>query len=118
MNADPGLIHQLKGLKDVIFDLDFVTKSNQVAAACNDNSVWVWALENPNNIRAYKFCGHSAPVTGVKFNPAGTLIASCSRDKTVRLWVNNVEGRSSDFKAHTSAVRSVDFRFVFKIHIF
>jgi len=109
MNSDPGLIHQLKGLKDIIFDLDFVTKSNQVAAACNDNSVWVWALENPNNIRAYKFCGHSAPVTGVKFNPAGTLIASCSRDKTVRLWVNNVEGRSSDFKAHTSAVRSVDF---------
>ena len=64
-------------------------------------------------LHSFRFCGHSAPVTGVKFNPAGTLIASCSRDKTVRLWVNNVEGRSSDFKAHTSAVRSVDFRFVF-----
>ena len=63
-------------------------------------------------LKSSRFCGHSGPVTGVKFNPAGTILASCSRDKTVRLWVNNVEGRSADFKAHTSAVRSVDFRYV------
>ena len=53
---DPGLVHQLKGLKDVVLDVDFVSKTNQekVAAACNDNSILVWALDNPNNIRAFK----------------------------------------------------------------
>ena len=54
MNADPELIHQLKGLKDSVFDIDYLSKTEQVAAASNDNSVWVWALENPKNIRAYK----------------------------------------------------------------
>ena len=54
MNADPDLIHQLKGLKDVVLDIDFISKTNQVAAATNDNSIYVWALENPKNIRAYK----------------------------------------------------------------
>ena len=56
MYSDPSLVHQLKGLKDVVMDVDFVSKANQekVAAACNDNSILVWALDNPNNIRAYK----------------------------------------------------------------
>ena len=54
MNPDvPDLVHQLKGLKDVVLDVD-LSETNQVAAASNDNSVFVWALENPKNIRAYK----------------------------------------------------------------
>ncbi len=54
LNADPGLVHKLKGLKDVALDMDFVSKTSQLAIASNDNTVFVWVLENPNNIRAYK----------------------------------------------------------------
>ena len=36
-------------------------------------------------------------------------MASCSRDKTVRLWTPNVKGDVTVFKAHTSSVRSVEF---------
>ena len=56
-----------------------------------------------------RFCGHSDAVTGVTFTPSGNIIASCSRDKMVRLWENSVEGRSTEFKGHTAAVRSVHF---------
>jgi centriolar protein POC1 len=37
------------------------------------------------------------------------LLASASQDRTVRLWVPTYIGRTSDFKAHFSAVRSVHF---------
>lgn len=54
MNADPDLIHQFKGLKGVVLDIDFTSKTNQVAASTTDNSIYVWSLENPKNIRSYK----------------------------------------------------------------
>jgi len=36
-------------------------------------------------------------------------MASCSRDRSIRLWVPNVKGESSEFKAHQNSVRSVEF---------
>jgi WD40 repeat protein len=32
------------------------------------------------------FSGHEAPVCGLAFSPTQALIASCSWDKTVRVW--------------------------------
>jgi len=106
--TDPSLVHQLQGLKDRVHDVTFHPESHQVAAACNDGAVLIWDLQHPN-VRAYKFCGHSEAVTSVCFSTSGDLLASCSRDKLVRLWKNGVEGRSVEFKAHTGAIRSVHF---------
>ena len=36
-------------------------------------------------------------------------MASGSRDRTIRLWVPNMNGDSTEFKAHQAAVRSVEF---------
>lgn len=32
------------------------------------------------------FTGHTGPITGLVFHPTGTLMASCSKDRTVKLW--------------------------------
>lgn len=32
------------------------------------------------------FPGHTGPITGIVFHPTGTLMATCSKDRTVKLW--------------------------------
>jgi centriolar protein POC1 len=45
----------------------------------------------------------------VDFSPNGQLIASASKDETIRLWENNIEGHSQTIRAHSASVRSVSF---------
>ena len=61
------------------------------------------------NSRANKFVGHTGPVYGVSVNPSNSLIASCSRDNTIRIWNNNASARSSILKGHTAPIKSVEF---------
>ena len=39
--------------------------------------------------------GHKEPVLDVQFSPSGQLIASGSRDRTIRLWVPAIKVSSS-----------------------
>ena len=50
------------------------------------------------------------PVLSVAITPTGGIIATGSKDRTVRLWAPNIsKGRSSVIKAHTGGVRCVSF---------
>ena len=58
-----------------------------------------------------RYTGHSGPILDVQFSRTGSLIASSARDSTVRLWVPDLKGDSTELKAAAgqAAVRSVQF---------
>ena len=56
-----------------------------------------------------RFTGHTAEVNDVTFSPSGALMASCSKDGSVAVWIPSITGESTFWKGHTAAVRSVAF---------
>lgn len=52
---------------------------------------------------------HTKGVLDVCYSPNGELMASASKDRSVRIWVPKIKGHSLDFKPHSSAVTSVQF---------
>lgn len=75
--------------------------------SCGGSAVFVWHFKK--QLRPHQFDGHKADVTDVSISQDGSLIASSSVDKTVRLWKNSCRGDSVQIKGHTGPVRSVCF---------
>jgi FOG: WD40 repeat len=48
-------------------------------------------------------------VNSVKFSPSGSVLASASHDKTIRLWDAQFGRKIRKLKGHSNAVISVDF---------
>nr|AAR16318.1 DKFZP434C245-like protein [Tetraodon nigroviridis] len=69
----------------------------------------IWNLAS--KARSFCFIGHQDAITGVQFSPSGNLVATSSKDRTVRLWKPSIKGESKVIKAHTAAVRSVAFSY-------
>jgi centriolar protein POC1 len=57
----------------------------------------------------FRFTGHSSSVNDVCFAPAGNLMASCSLDGSLAVWIPNITGESTFWKGHQAAARSVAF---------
>lgn len=56
----------------------------QLVSGSADNTVMIWNFKP--QLRAYRFAGHKDTVYSVAFSPTHSLIASGSKDTTVRIW--------------------------------
>jgi len=84
---DPTLMKSFREHKDRITQAIFSQNIKQIVTSSMDGIVLATNLKA--NSRANKFQGHKGPVYDVSINPSNSLIASCSRDTTIRIWKNN-----------------------------
>ena len=124
-HVDPAIVRTLKGHRSPISSIAFhpcpsllatrkknlhVQDIEQIASSSIDGELTVWNFSHrDDDVRAYRYMGHTGPIHHVTYSPSGSLLASCSSDKTTRLWVPKANGESTILKGHTAPVRCVDF---------
>ena len=79
---------------------------NQLAGRAY-NDVILWNTGSGKDIARLK--GHTGAVTGVRFAPDGSRLASCSRDGSVKLWNAKTRENSDTLRGHSGTVNAIAF---------
>eukprot|EP00802_Teleaulax_amphioxeia_P012750 Tamp_12795.p1 GENE.Tamp_12795~~Tamp_12795.p1 ORF type:complete len:357 (+),score=74.35 Tamp_12795:197-1267(+) len=85
---------------------------SQIAAVCNHVGASSGCVKILNPETGAELCtlhGHTDKVLGLSFHPEGKILASCSNDKTVRLWDVTSGEELSALTGHTDFVCSVAY---------
>ena len=86
--------------------LDVDWKNNVTFATCGtDNLIFVCKVGEQAAVA--KYAGHTHEVNAVKWDPTGTLLASCSDDCTAKLWSVKQEQPLFDLRAHTKEIYTI-----------
>ena len=75
------------------------------ATSSMDHSIFVCKLGSPSPIKQFK--GHTDEVNAIKWDPTGTLLASCSDDYTCKVWTVDNDSCLFDFRDHQKEIYTI-----------
>ena len=85
-SEDPVLERTFRGHNGTITSVDFCPSMKKLVSSSMDATIMLWSFKP--NLRAFKYIGHERGhgVMDAVFSPSGRLIATGSKDKTIRIW--------------------------------
>jgi len=108
VNNERGVVRQQFSFHQApALDVDW--KNDYTFASCStDKSVHICQVGAYEPLRTYR--GHTDEVNAVKWDPSGTLLASCSDDCTAKVWNvadSTTDGPLHDFQSHQQEIYTV-----------
>jgi len=84
--------------------LDVDWQSNDTFASCStDKEINICQIGQNTPIQTFR--GHTDEVNAIRWDPAGTLLASCSDDSYLKIWT--MSGLAHNIKAHDKEIYSI-----------
>lgn len=75
------------------------------ATSSTDNMIYVCKIGETSPVKT--FAGHQGEVNCVKWDPTGTLLASCSDDSTAKVWSLKQDDFVHDLKDHSKEIYTI-----------
>ncbi|KAJ3414141.1 hypothetical protein HDV05_007003 [Chytridiales sp. JEL 0842] len=101
-NVETGTVKQQFTFHEApSLDLDW--KDDDTFATCStDRTIFVCQIGVVEQIRCFR--GHTSEVNTIKWDPTGTILASCSDDTTAKIWSLDSDGPLFDLIGHSKEV--------------
>ncbi|KAH0707627.1 hypothetical protein KY289_012703 [Solanum tuberosum] len=96
-NVQSGKSKQQFEFPSVVLDADW-QNNDSFAVGSIDNMIYICKVGENRPVK--RFSGHKNEVNAVKWDPSGSLLASCSDDTTVKIWSMEQDVCLYDFREH------------------
>ncbi|GAB4531313.1 MAG: caspase family protein [Pleurocapsa sp.] len=108
------LLQTIDGHNLAVTSLQFTTplgSNHTLASASWDNSIKLWKIENEGKTSQllHTLIGHQDGVTTISFNSNGTILASGSGDRNIKLWDVKTGELIKTLRGHTSQINTLAF---------